>query len=541
MDSEAEGRMLGSPRPILAIFEGGGAKGIAHVGALQAIEDNGLEIVGVAGTSAGALVATLVAIGLEATDIMAPDDPGANILARYGLTPVGLLGEKDWKRFKRVLRKGGRALRSAAVVGGVVNFLFAPRVMTSVALAAWRYGHFSTDAIAPFINQVVRDRLIAIREEAGLPYAVPDQVTFRVLGRGWPTVLPLKIVATDVDRGELEIFDADSTPDVVVAEAVAASVAIPLVFRPATIPSLRPGRFADGGLVANFPIWAVAEDKLGYERAHATDAPVPIVGFSLRQEEDGEEPRSPRLDYIAKLGAAALQGSQGAVTRFLDDVAVVPLETSLTTLDFDRTWAVYREAREAGRVSADRHLRFTLEVKPDRIKSELATVRAQTLALINGQRRDQGDDEVNQLRVNLITPFGRRSLRVIESIHMQEDADDRLLLDRRGRGAAEAFRERGLRVFRLGTKFEDRDLEYMTKHERALVRVTVQAVVCVPIFADPGSWALDEPERPEPAGVLAIDSDAPLAEDFRRDDVQSVLVEQSAVLYGALSLEVGSG
>ena len=69
----------------------------------------------------------------------------------------------------------------------------------------------------------------------------------------------------------------------------------------------------------------------------------------------------------------------------------------------------------------------------------------------------------------------------------------------------------------------------------------LRAVICVPIFADFTARSLDEPERPTPAGVLAIDSDAPLADDFRNNDVQNMLVDQSAVLYGALSLEIGDG
>jgi NTE family protein len=540
MSGEQDDRGATPVRPIFAIFEGGGAKGIAHVGAVQATQDNGLEIVGAAGTSAGALVATLVAIGLEAGDIMEGDDPASNILTRYGTSPVELLGEDDWRRFQRVLRHGKRALVTGAVVGPMFNFLFAPRVMTSVALAGWRYGHFTTERIALFVNRVIRDRLLAIRDQSSSPRDVPDQITFGIMGQDWPTVIPLKIVVTDVDRGSLEVFDSASTPDVVVAEAVAASIAIPLIFRPAAIPSFRPGRFADGGLVANFPIWAVAEDKLAHERANHTDAPVPIVGFSLRAENGGGSPRS-RLAYLGQLGSAALQGSQAAATRFLDDVAVVPLETTLSLLDFDKGWQAYRDAREAGRASADRHLRFTLEFKPDRIRTELNAVRELTLAAVNARRQGRGEAEVSQMRVNLITPFGQHSLRVVESVHMDTDADDRLLLDRRGRGAAEAFRDKGLRVFRLGREFERRELEFMTKHERALVRGSVQAVICVPIFADPNAWALEESERPEPAGVLAVDSDEPLADDLRGDDVQNMLVDQSAVLYSALSLEMQDG
>ena len=540
MDDVKNDAIAPPARPIFAIFEGGGAKGIAHVGALKAVEDNRLEIVGVAGTSAGALIATLVAIGLEADDIMGVERADMNILSRYDTSPVALLGQSDWGRFQRILRCGRRALITGGIVGPIANFLLAPRVMTGVAIAAYRRGHFSTANIATFVDRVIRDRLAQICDQSGLERKVPETITFRVLGDDWPTVLPLKIVATDVDRGSLEVFDAIDTPDVVVAEAVAASIAIPGVFRPARIPSFRPGRFADGGLVANFPIWAVAEDKLAYEREHFDSSPVPIVGFHLSDKQDGTAADT-LLGYVRKLGSAALQGSQGAATRFLDDVAIVPLTTTLTLLELDKGWETYRKAREAGRSSADCHLRFTLEVKPDRIKTELSAVRDRTRAIVNRLRRARGDAEIEQMRVNLITPFGQHSLRVVESVHMDADADDRLLLDRRGRGAAEAFRERGLRVFRLGAEFERRDREFMTKHELALVRASVQAIICVPIFADPTVWGLDEPERPIPAGVLTVDSDHPLADDFREGDVQSMLVDQSAVLYGALSLEMTNG
>jgi NTE family protein len=538
-----DGGLARPTRPIFAIFEGGGAKGVAHVGALQAIQDNNLEIVGVAGTSAGALVAVLAAIGLEAADIMSVDDPDSTILARYGETPLTLLGESDWRGFSRLLRKGPRALKTAAIFGGVLNFLLAPRIMTSLVQGAQRRGHFSAGLIAGFVNRVIRDRLQNIRSEANLDWDVPELVTFADLARGWPTVVPLKIVVTDVDRGTLELCEAGSTPDVIVAEAVAASISIPIVFRPASIPSLRRGRFADGGMVSNLPVWVFSEEKLGFERERYDDPPVPIIGFSLGRQ-DTEETVDFSDDipsYMLKLASAALQGSQGTAARFLDDVTIVELDTTLSLLDFDKSWEAYRDAREAGRASADRHLRFRLDVKPDRVQRELAAIRQATLDAINSKRTARGGPLVDQLRVNLISPYGERSLRVAASVSMEADADDRLLLDRRGRGAAEAYRAKGLRVFRLGEADEDRDLEFMTKYERALVRDSVRAVACVPIFEDLAAWGLDEAERPEPSGVLALDSDVDLASDFRDDDLTSILVSQSAVLYEAVSLEVGDG
>lgn len=532
-------------RPIFAIFEGGGAKGVAHVGALQAIQENGLDIIGVAGTSAGALLAVLAAIGLEANDIMSGTDPTANIISHQGQTPIGLLGAGQWKKFQRLLRRGKFALGVSAVFGGIVGAAISPRIMGTLLELQENLGHFSTEEIEKFVNQVIRDRLARIKIEADIDLPpVPDRVTFGDLAGGWPTVVPLKIVVTDVDHGVLEIFDALSTPNVIVSETVAASVSIPLAFKPASIPSFRPGRFADGGLVSNLPIWGFAEEKLGYERENFKMPPVPIVGFSLGAPAADADPAVSPIGfftYLKRLIYAALQGSQGTAGRFLDDVIIVPLESPLDMLAFDASWESFRESREAGRISANKHLQFILDIKPDRIRSELQTIRNATRKALDALRKANGKPPIQKIRVNLIRPFGARSLRVMESLHMEDDADDRLLLDRRGRGAAEAFRARGLRVFRLGADFDEPEAEFMTKYERALIRNSVRTVICIPIFRNRAAWKLDEPKRPEPAGILTIDSDDAIYKEVQDSKLLNKLVRQSAILYAAVSSEIGNG
>jgi NTE family protein len=51
------------PETIALVLGGGGARGFFHVGAIEAIESRGIEIVGVAGTSMGALVGGVYAAG----------------------------------------------------------------------------------------------------------------------------------------------------------------------------------------------------------------------------------------------------------------------------------------------------------------------------------------------------------------------------------------------------------------------------------------------------------------------------------------------
>ena len=52
-----------------AVFEGGGVKGIGFVGAVAVAEKQGLTWQNVAGTSAGAIVATLIAAGYTAKEM----------------------------------------------------------------------------------------------------------------------------------------------------------------------------------------------------------------------------------------------------------------------------------------------------------------------------------------------------------------------------------------------------------------------------------------------------------------------------------------
>jgi hypothetical protein len=130
----------------------------------------------------------------------------------------------------------------------------------------------------------------------------------------------------------------------------------------------------------------------------------------------------------------------------------------------------------------------------------------------------------------------------MESVGMEGDADDRLLLDRRGRGAAQAFREKGLRIFDMSQSSRSDSDEFMTKYERALLRSSAKTALCVPIFSDQDAWGMeDEQARPEPSGIVSIDSDEDLFREFEDPDVTDALVQMSSVLYELVSKEVEHG
>lgn len=61
-----------APRPKIGLtLSGGGAKGLAHIGILKAIDSAGLKVDYITGTSMGSVVGSLYAIGYSGKDIEA--------------------------------------------------------------------------------------------------------------------------------------------------------------------------------------------------------------------------------------------------------------------------------------------------------------------------------------------------------------------------------------------------------------------------------------------------------------------------------------
>ena len=58
-------------KPVDLVFEGGGVKGIGLVGAYSVLEERDYQPVNMAGSSAGAIVAALVAAGYSADELYA--------------------------------------------------------------------------------------------------------------------------------------------------------------------------------------------------------------------------------------------------------------------------------------------------------------------------------------------------------------------------------------------------------------------------------------------------------------------------------------
>jgi len=271
---------------INGVFEGGGVRGIALAGAAAGALDNGYTFHRTVGTSAGALVAALLAAGYNADELEREVT---------GMDWPGLLDP---------------------VPGAQI-----PLIGQHIALALHRG-----------INRT--RRLEAVWRKLLLHKGVR---TFRDLRPG-----SLEVVATDLTHGAGVAFphclpgygiDPDSFP---VARSLVMSAAVPFIFTPVVLhDKLADERvvFSDGAMAANYPIGVVAHDR-------------PVFGFRLTPDGDPHIHNNIQGPYsLAKAVLTSGIRARYSLPRTLEGADVVvdvpvrdDLDFSLRTADAERVF-----------------------------------------------------------------------------------------------------------------------------------------------------------------------------------------------------------
>jgi predicted acylesterase/phospholipase RssA len=226
-------------------FEGGGAKGVAYLGALRATKEQGCWFGAVAGASAGAITATLIAAGLD----------------------VEALGHQSDVAFTTMRPSG---------------------VLASVLRLRTNFGALDNRNVRTWLEGILKGQVEGLR---GVTLTSP--VTFADLYAA--TGIELNVVAADVTRSRQIVFNVWDTPRVQVTEAVLASSAIPLAFAPGhlEVPDGDRGTFThtivDGGVWANFPTFVFGDRSYRAYSKRPTDvAQDYVVGYLLAEESDPE-------------------------------------------------------------------------------------------------------------------------------------------------------------------------------------------------------------------------------------------------------------
>lgn len=237
----------------LGVFQGGGCRAIAYAGAYEEAIKKGISFSEVAGTSAGAIFAALIAAGAtpEFINKIAYSDELKNI-------PKPIVEEKKAHWFlllvlriiiwsKKIRRFFSSWKTSQTNSSDVLNHTAIKNIKRSLRALTHQYGVFKSDNIKNTVN-------IWLKELTG-----KEDVTFQELK------LPLYVFASDIRNKKCKIWSKDDTPDISVATAVAASCCIPFYFSPIRM-SIADGSesiYVDGGMLSNRPNF-IAKDKPNY-------------------------------------------------------------------------------------------------------------------------------------------------------------------------------------------------------------------------------------------------------------------------------------
>lgn len=200
------------------VLSGGGAKGIAHVGVIKALEDNDIPIDYVTGTSMGAIVGSLYSCGWS------PERMMELFTSRNFL---------DWSQ-------------------GVINKKYIYYYDRPRPTPQWLSVNLSFRNNNSITSQIIPTSLVS---------PLPMNIEFLKLygpysqqcGENFNRLfVPFRCVASDVYHKHKVIFSEGSLGD-----AVRASMSFPLVFRPIEVNGIL---LYDGGIYDNFPVNVMEED-----------------------------------------------------------------------------------------------------------------------------------------------------------------------------------------------------------------------------------------------------------------------------------------
>lgn len=231
------------------VFQGGGCKAVAYIGAYKEALDSGVVFSEVSGSSGGSIVAALIAAGATPEDLV-------HMIENFDVEGI---------RSKSVLFKVCYFFlnRVPKFVESLLHYLFGNARTSYFAWRAkhagevkWKLWHFLVEglhlALFGYIYEAMAfetymDRLLR------MCLGVNHTVRFKDLK------LPLTVVTSDIRTHNYKVFSTWEHPDMSVAHAVAASAAIPGYFKPVD------GRYVDGCIVSNLPVFSVVKDAV-YDR-----------------------------------------------------------------------------------------------------------------------------------------------------------------------------------------------------------------------------------------------------------------------------------
>ncbi len=305
------------------VFEGGGVKGIGLAGAYAVLEEEGYEPQNVAGTSAGAITAALVAAGYSAAELK-------EIV--FGMD-FRAFEDRGWEDRIPLVRRSASILKDLGLYEGKY---FESWIRDLLAAKGRRtFADLETDEFGDDPRYRFRLQVIA-----------SDATTHRLL------VLPRDAEQLGVAPAELDI-----------ARAVRMSMSIPIFFEPVCFRNERTNRthmIVDGGMLSNFPVW-LFDCKAGEEPSWPTFGlllvePDPKTPVAERLPEPEPEPRGigGLIRYVKAMAHTMMEAHDRLYVEQAEFARTIPIPTlGIGTTEFgitrERKEAIYQSGRAAAR------------------------------------------------------------------------------------------------------------------------------------------------------------------------------------------------
>lgn len=265
-------------RPLVLALGGGAAKGIAHLGVLQRLQEEGLPVDAIAGTSMGALMGSMYASGYSGFSVqrmLESLDMGAMLLDRQVRAPGETLWEQERER------------------APFINLEFRPKEGLS-------FGHGST-------SDLNLERVLQVLLSRGFIQSKGDFNALRI---------PFRAVSTNLETARVDAPDRGD-----LAMAVRASMCVPGIFRPVL---LRGQQHVDGLVVQNLPV----------ETARSLDPRAAVVAVEVGKELD--HARQSSFFEVALRSLDASVEDRTEISRKACDLLLRPHTEGIPYLEFHR-------------------------------------------------------------------------------------------------------------------------------------------------------------------------------------------------------------
>jgi predicted acylesterase/phospholipase RssA len=292
------------------VFEGGGAKGTVFVGALQELEARGHSPARLIGTSAGSIMATFLAAGYDASEMMAAlneVEEGQPVFLGFLETPQDLSPEEIRKSaIRELLREVNLPIVPDLVEDklddSVARLLATSSVTKRIFSFVERGGFYAAEKFLTWLQGKLNAGTYPLargEHGRGQPRRFGD-MNLAAFHRA--TGIDLSLAASDTTDSRLLILNHRTAPELPVIYAVRMSMSVPLLWHevvwqaewgPYRGRDMTGHTIVDGGLLSNFPIELFLSDlpHVTELMGQRTAGPQDVVGFLI--DESLEVPGAP--------------------------------------------------------------------------------------------------------------------------------------------------------------------------------------------------------------------------------------------------------